>query len=157
MVATETSRAVGRREADSIPAVTPEGRGTITPFHKATSHLLLVYTAITDKYPMTMKDAAKELTEAFLHVKAISWPEELLTKATIKQGEKWATAVGKVTDVFNTSAAQSTDKATAHSTVTDTQTASLKALITDSWQLVARFDLELTGLSVRDVDPGTAR
>lgn len=152
-----TPHSTGRREATTFEARTETGKGTITPLSKAVSHLLLVHSAIIGKWGMPMKTASTEMTEAMLHINAISWPENLLTQESVTIGAKWIKSIDSLTKAVQKIADETTDKTLAHTQLDDATVSQLKDVITQSWQLLARFDLELTGLKVSDIDTGTTR
>jgi len=147
-----TSRTTGVAIAP-LEARTPTGAGMITPLVRAIWHILLVHTSIVNKWDMSLSEAIKELEEAKMHIDAATWLKELITPETNTVIKTWITEVDKyIADTQAKVSSRSDPKA--HSTVNEP---ALKTLIKNSWQLVARLDLELTGLPATAVDPGSAR
>ena len=131
---------------EPIAATTDNGTGLILPITKALTHVMSVYTAIAREWPMTAADAQAELEEAKNHLAAATIPEELMTRATVIVINDWKNNLN--------AAANAIDIATEQPLAEAVSTEQLKSLATDTWQLICQLELELTGLTVGQVDPG---
>lgn len=134
-----------------MPANTVTGKGMLIPFVKATWHLLTVHHGIAGKMLMTNKEAATEIEEAVMHLKAMNMPTDLMTDESAKVLSEWKKEVEKRHEVVK---AQSTGSAADKPVKNTTE---VKDLITKSFEIFARMDLELAGIESEHVDPGTAR
>jgi hypothetical protein len=148
-----TARTTGVAVAP-LPATRPAGAGTIVPLVKAIWHLLLVREALHNDWDMSLEDAHREIEESMLHVNAFSMNEFMMTNDTVAVIKKWVKDAGVYRNDMHTKYENRTPRATFKSVFED---APLKELITNSWQLLARLDLELTGQTADNIDPGTAR
>lgn len=157
MTTATSTRSSGVRTSNTpIASKSPTGEGTLIPLTKACSHLLLVYHTIDQEWPMLATQAVTEMKEALLHAKNIFLSPTLLTPVTVDMVDDWIDMLQRLYSTMTDKPSNDIADEAAHKFFEE-EKADIRALITESWQLLARFDLELTGIDVNKVDPGTLR
>lgn len=140
------------RSTGTLTANTVVGSGMLVPFVKATWHLLTIYHGVNGGMNMTNAEALTEATEAVNHLKTMKIPTELMTDHSVEVLRTWIKSVeNRQSTIKETQTKHDAEKPVSGSTL------NVKDLITNSFEIFARMDLELAGIEAQNVDPGTAR
>lgn len=134
---------------DIIEGRTEHGTGLVLPLAKGVSHLMLVYNAAHREWPMTVAEAAAEISEATEHFGEMQWPEGLMTDDTAHMLGDWRRRVIEVSTQLRSAVRENAEQ-----TIVEFGDETIRQLAREAWTVLTLTDREITGLSDGDTDPG---
>lgn len=132
---------------EAIPATTENGTGLVLPAAKALAHVMLVHEAIGRGWAITTGDAVLDLEDAYNHIVDATIPDGLMTAEAAGAYHHWAEELTGQLEALR----QANDETPVAEAI---NVDDLKQLAKNAWQLMTVLDRELTGLPIRDTDPG---
>lgn len=138
-----------RTAPEPIEARTDTGTGLLVPIAKFYGHLATIEASVAREWPLSREAAAAELAEAVNHINSLipMAGHALFTEETIATTVNWETEVRReslsLTEV---------SRMDPEEPLTPEMRDSIRDLMRSSWNLLARIDREVTG--VTGADPG---